>query len=205
MGAPGWPLRAARVATAAALVAMAVAALAGCAAPRMPEAAAIARPALVSLFDSQGSADGVQLIVHAIDGRRPAGAGRAKSSSGSALAGEDDTPGTIIAQPPLRPGRWDFAVEPGSRRLDLIFAVPGSAWLNLAAVTRGRGSEATGIEIETVAGCQYLLAAKLTVASGRDYAPEVRLVRPIPATYGLPRSETCPQAREVAVRIVRGG
>ena len=176
--------------------------LVGCATP-LPEAAKLTDAAVITVADANLGTDGVQLIVHSIDGVRPERAGPARRGDGSSAAAEDDEPGTVISQPPLRPARSDFAVAPGTRRVAMIFAVPGSGLLNLALITRGRGSEATGVALDVVPGCQYTLGAKLTLATGRDYRPEIRGVRPIPASYGVKPAASCPAPRDVALRVLR--
>ena len=177
--------------------------LSGCA-TTMPEAAGLRDAAVLSVQTSGTNVDGVQLIVFDIDGKRPEGFGPAPKTQGSSSSADEYGTGTVISQPPLTPRRTDFALAPGTRRIGLIFAVPGSALLNLAIVTRGRSSEATGIELDVVAGCQYTVAAKLTLASGRDYRPEVRAVNPAPARYGVAAAATCPTARDVRITLVRG-
>ncbi len=176
--------------------------LGGCA-TRLPEASGLVDAAVLTMADANLSTDGVQLILHSIDGVRPERAGPAPRTSGGGASPDEYEPGTVVSQPPLRPGRWDFAVAPGTRRVSMIFAVPGSGLLNLAVVTRGRGSEATGVSIDVVPGCQYTLGAKLTLLSGRDYQPELRGVRPIPTSYGVKPAASCPAPRDVPLRILR--
>lgn len=199
---PHQPAGRRRSACACLAVVAALLGIGGCA-TRLPEAGSLTDAAVLTVADANLSTDGVQLIVHSIDGTRPERAGPAPRSDGGSSRAGDYEPGTVVSQPPLRPGRWDFAVAPGSRRVSMIFAVPGSGLLNLAAVTRGRGSEATGVAIDVLPGCQYTLGAKLTVLSGRDYQPELRGVRPIPASYGVKPAGSCPAPRDVALRILR--
>jgi hypothetical protein len=186
--------------SAAALVLCAL--LAGCAV-RLPDTVRSTQPALITLSDSSGEAGGVQLIVLGIDGAVPPKAGPYIDPTKGGPADRSYEPGTVIASPPLRPARSDFAVEPGKRELSLVFGMPGRDWLNLLAVTRAKGSEATGVRIEVQPGCQYQLAAKLTVLSGREIRPEVRWVRPIPAQYGLPAAARCPAPRDVPLELIR--
>ena len=180
---------------------MALSLLAGCAV-RVPDKVSTTQPALVSLVDTTGQAGGVQLIVLAIDGAVPPKAGPVIDPSKGA-ADRTYEPGTVISKPALRPARWDFAVDAGTRELSLVFALPAGDLLNLLAVTRAKGSDATGLRINVVPGCQYQIAATLTVLGGRDIRPEVRLVRPIPGQFGLPPATSCPAARDVTVALVR--
>jgi len=181
-------------------IALAALLLGGCAI-RLPEASAIADAAVLTLDEANLSTDGVQLIVHDIDGRRPEKAGPV--ASGDRITAAEYSPGTVVSQPPLRPARSSFAVAPGERRIGLIFAVPGSGLLNLLAVTRARGSEATGISLVMAPGCQYIISAKLTLATGRDFKPEVRTVRPIPAQFGVKPAVSCPSPRDVVITVLR--
>ena len=176
--------------------------LLGCAV-QVPDKLSSSQPALISLADATGEAGGVQLIVMAIDGARPGKAGPVIDASKGGPSDRSYEAGTVISQPPLRPSRWDFAVDPGSRDLSLLFAVPGKDLLNLLAVTRAQGSEATGLRINVVPGCQYQIAATLTVLGGREIRPEVRWVRPIPSQFGLPAAVTCPARQDVLVTLVR--
>ena len=183
--------------------AMASIALAGCAV-KLPDKLSTTQPALISLIDTAGQAGGVQLIVLSIDGEVPPKAGPVIDPSKGGPADRTYPAGIVISQPPLRPNRSDFAVDAGTRELALVFAVPGKDLLNLLAVTRGKSSDATGVRITVQPGCQYQIAASMTVFGGRDVRPEVRLVRPIPAQFGLPAAAGCPAPRDVPVTLVRG-
>ena len=177
-------------------------ALIGCAV-KLPDKLATTQPAVITLIDTAGQAGGVQLIVVAIDGAVPPKAGPYLDPSVGGPADRKYPAGTVISQPPLRPARWNFAVDAGTRELSMVFAIPGKDLLNLLAVTRARGSDATGLRITVQAGCEYQIAATLTVAGGRDPRPEVRNVRPIPSQFGVPAASTCPAPRDVAVALVR--
>ena len=170
---------------------------------KLPDKVSTAQPALISLIDIAGQDGGVQLIVLTIDGTVPPKAGPVIDASKGGPADRRYEAGTVISRPALRPARWDFAVDAGTRELSLLFAMPARDLLNLLAVTRGKGSEATGIRINVLPGCQYQIAASLTVLGGREIRPEVRLVRPIPAQFGLPAAARCPASTDVAVETVR--
>lgn len=176
--------------------------LGGCVTPVMNETN-VAEPAVISFTDAAQAGFEVQPILMTIDGVVPRKAGVAAPSNGSGSSNRDYDVGTVIASPPLRPAGWDFAVAPGSRKLGILFAVPGSGLLNLFAVTRGQSSEATGLAIDVVPGCQYQIAIKLTVLGGRDYEPVVQWVRPIPAQMGLPAASNCPSPSDVSVALIQ--
>ena len=178
--------------------------LVGCAVKLPQDKLSTAQPALITLIDTSGQDGGVQLIVLAIDGAVPPKAGPYIDPSIGGPADRTYPAGTVISRPPLRPARWNFAVDAGTRELSLVFAVPGKDLLNLLAVTRARGSDATGLRITVQAGCEYQIAATLTVVGGRDPRPEVRSVRPIPSQFGLPAASSCPASRDVPVTLVRG-
>lgn len=186
-----------------AAVVLAATALAGCAV-KLPDRLATTQPAVITLIDTAGQDGGVQLIVLAIDGAAPPKAGPYIDPSVGGPADRTYPAGTVISRPQLRPARWNFAVDAGTRELSLVFAVPGKDLLNLLAVTRARGSDATGLRITVQPGCEYQIAATLTVVGGRDPRPEVRNVRPIPSQFGLPAATSCPAARDVPVTLVRG-
>ena len=169
----------------------------------VPNDTSVPNPAVISFTDAAQSGFEVQPILMTIDGIAPRKAGVAASINGSGPSDRDYGVGTIVASPPLRPAAWDFAVEPGNRNLGLLFAVPGRGLLNLALVTRGRGSEATGLSIDVVPGCQYQIAVKLTVLGGRDYEPVVQWVRPIPTQMGLPAALECPAPSQVPLALTR--
>jgi hypothetical protein len=160
------------------------------------------QPAVITLTDDSGENYGVQLIIQEIDGVAPNGAGVQLGMNGTGPMDNDYGLGTTIAEPPLRPARWDFAVAPGERKIGMTFAIPGDEFANWAVVTRGRGSEATGMVISVVPGCQYQIAAKLTLIGGTDFEPIVRWVRPIPTSYGLPAATSCPRADDVSIRLM---
>ena len=176
--------------------------LGGCAI-RLPDPVRAAQPAVITLNDSAREAGGVQLIVLAIDGAVPPKAGPVIDSSRGGPADRTYEAGTVVSQPPLRPARWNFAVDGGTRELALVFAVPGSGFLNLLALTRAKGSEAVGVRLTVQPGCEYQIAAKLTLATGRDFVPEVRSVRPIPSQFGLPAAANCPDRRDVLISLTR--
>lgn len=186
-----------------AAVVLAATALAGCAV-KLPDKLATTQPAVITLIDTAGQDGGVQLIVLAIDGAVPPKAGPYIDPSVGGPADRTYPAGTVISRPQLRPARWNFAVDAGTRELSLVFAVPGKDLLNLLAVTRARGSDATGLRITVQPGCEYQIAATLTVVGGRDPRPEVRNVRPIPSQFGLPAATNCPASRDVPVTLVRG-
>jgi hypothetical protein len=168
----------------------------------LPNETGVAQPAVVSVVDDSTENYGVQPIVLTIDGKTPSRSGVAIPLDGSGSNNRDYSAGTVLATPSLRPASWDFAVAPGQRQIGLVFAIPGREILNWAAITRARGSEATGVAIDVEAGCQYQIAAKLTLIGGRDYEPLVRYVRPIPAQMGLPAAASCPNARDVPIRLI---
>jgi hypothetical protein len=178
-----------------------LAVIAGCVTPVVNETGT-SQPAIVSVVDDRGENYGVQPIVLTIDGRKPRGSGVAIPVDGSGSSDRNYEAGTVLASPPLLPAAWDFAVAPGTREIGLIFAVPGRELFNWAVVTRGKGSEATGVSIDVQPGCQYEIATKLTLVGGRDYEPIVRYVRPIPTQMGLPAAASCPQARDVQIRLI---
>ena len=174
----------------------------GCVTPVVNETSS-ANPAVISFTDAAREGFEVQPIMMTIDGVAPRRAGVAPPLNGSGSSNRDYDVGTIVASPPLRPAGWDFAVAPGNRQLGVLFAVPGSGLLNLFAITRGQGSEATGMSINVVPGCQYQIAVKLTVLGGREYEPVVQWVRPIPAQMGLPAAANCPSASDVTVVVTK--
>lgn len=164
----------------------------------------IANPAVVSVYDVDPESDAVHLIVVSIDGQRPPGAGpapRADGTSGS-FAGEFEA-GTLLGKPAPRPNRWSFAVEPGVRRIGLMFAIGEDGFVNYLFNTGLRGSDATGVQLNLQPGCEYVLYAQLTTIGGRDYVPRAITVRPIPQNYGLPAAVSCPNARDVDVALIR--
>ncbi len=176
--------------------------LSGCAV-KLPDKLSTAQGAVITLIDTAGQDGGVQLIVLTIDGAVPPKAGPYLDPSVGGPADRTYPAGTVVSRPPLRPARWNFAVDAGTRELSLVFAVPGRDLLNLLAVTRARGSDATGLRITVQPGCEYQIAASLTAAGGRDPRPEVRNVRPIPSQFGLPAAANCPTSRDVPVTLVR--
>ncbi len=184
------------------LISCASLALSGCVTPVSNETN-VAQPAVVSFTDATQEGFEVQPILMTIDGIAPRKAGVAAPINGSGPMDRDYGVGTIIASPALRPAAWDFAVEPGKRQLGILFAVPGNGLLNLLAVTRGRSSEAVGLSVDVVAGCQYQIAVKLTVAGGRDYEPVVQWVRPIPNQMGLAAATSCPSPSAVGISVIK--
>ena len=184
------------------LSAGAILALTGCVTPVANETN-IANPAVISFTDASQAGFEVQPILMTIDGVAPRKAGVAAPINGSGPSDRNYGVGTIVASPALRPAGWDFAVAAGNRQLGLLFAVPGNGLLNLFAVTRGQSSEATGLSIDVMSGCQYQIAVKLTVLGGRDYEPVVQWVRPIPTQMGLPAAADCPLPRDVNVALIK--
>jgi hypothetical protein len=162
-----------------------------------------AQPAIVSVVDSSQQNYQVQPIVLTVDGRSVPKAGVAIPVDGSGSSFRDYEAGTVIATPALRPAGWDFAVAPGQRKIGLIFAIPGNGLLNWIVNTRAKGSDATGITLPLVGGCQYEIVVNLTTLGGRDFEPIVRQVRPIPTQMGLPAATSCPRASSVPIGLIK--
>ena len=162
-----------------------------------------AQPAVLSIVDSSQQNFEVQPIVLTIDGRAVPKAGVAIPVNGDGPSDRDYSAGTVIASPSLRPAAWDFAVAPGQRKVGLIFAIPGNGLLNWIVNTAAKGSDATGVTLPLVGGCQYEIAVKLTTLGGRDFEPIVRQVRPIPVQMGLPAATNCPVATSVPISLIR--
>lgn len=160
-------------------------------------------PAVVSVVDSPQQNYEVQPIVLTIDGRTPRNAGVAVPMDGSGPMDRNYPAGTVIATPALRPAAWSFAVAPGQRNIGLIFAIPGNGLLNWIVNTAAKGSEATGVTLPVMAGCEYQIAIKLTTVGGRDFEPIVRYVRPIPTQMGLSPATSCPNATDVPISLTK--
>jgi hypothetical protein len=177
-------------------------ALSACVSPVVNETGD-AQPAILSVVDSSQENYEVQPIVLTIDGRSVRKAGVAIPTDGSGPSDRDYPAGTVIATPALRPAAWDFAVAPGQRNIGLIFAIPGKGLLNWIVNTRAKGSEAIGVTLPLVGGCQYQIAVNLTTLGGRDFEPIVRYVRPIPQQMGLPAAANCPRASSVPISLTK--
>jgi hypothetical protein len=160
-------------------------------------------PAVVSVVDASQQNYEVQPIVLTIDGRTPPKAGVAVPVNGSGPMDRNYPAGTVIATPALQPAGWSFAVAPGQRNIGLIFAIPGNGLLNWLVNTAAKGSEATGVTLPVVAGCEYQIAIKLTTLGGRDFEPIVRYVRPIPTQMGLRPATSCPNATDVPISLTK--
>ena len=179
-----------------------VGATSGCVLPIVNETGE-AQPAIVSVVDSSQQNYEVQPIVLTVDGRAVPKAGVAIPVNGDGPSDRNYEAGTVIASPALRPAAWDFAVAPGQRKIGLIFAIPGKGLLNWIVNTAAKGSDATGVTLPLVGGCQYEIAVNLTTVGGRDFEPIVRQVRPIPSQMGFPAAAACPRASSVPISLIR--
>ncbi|MCY7315955.1 MAG: hypothetical protein LH480_10125, partial [Rubrivivax sp.] len=65
------------------------------------------------MADANMGTDGVQLIVHSIDGVRPERAGPARRSDGGGAPPGGDAAGAGGSPPPRRPARGGVGVAPG--------------------------------------------------------------------------------------------